>query len=151
MGYTWRVPKAIRQLGAKLYFERCGKNVDIGRKVKLSSKVYIGDRSGIGDECRLQGVIHIGNDVMMAPEVALIASNHVFEKTDIPMNQQGEIGKPIEIGNDVWLGFRSIVLSGVRIGNGSIVAAGAVVISNVSENETVYGIPALPKKKKDAE
>lgn len=143
-GYTWKIPKAIRQLGVKLYFERCGKNVDIGRKVKLSSKVSIGDNSGIGDRCRLQGEVHIGNDVMMAPEVALIAINHVTDRKDIPMNRQGEVAKSINIGNDVWLGFRSIILSGVTIGDGAVIGAGAVVTKDVPSYTIVGGVPAKP-------
>ena len=112
--------------------------------MKLSSKVSIGDNSGIGDRCRLQGEVHIGNEVMMAPEVALIAINHVTDRKDIPMNRQGEVAKPINIGNDVWLGFRSIILSGVTIGDGAVIGAGAVVTKDIPSYTIVGGVPAKP-------
>ncbi len=79
---------------------------------------------------------------MMAPEVAIIATNHNYDRIDIPMNQQGEINKTIEIGDDCWLGYRSIICAGVKIGKGSIVAAGAVVTKDVPPYSIVGGIPA---------
>ena len=142
MGYTWKIPKAMRHLGAKLFFEFCGKNVDIGRHAKVTSKISIGDRSGIGDNCYLQGRIVMGKDIMMAPEVAIIATNHNFDSIDIPMNQQGHTDETVEIEDDCWLGYRSIICAGVKIGKGSIVAAGAVVTRNVPEFSIVAGVPA---------
>lgn len=148
LGYTWKTSKFIRQIGARLYFDQCGDDVDIGRRVKVSSKISIGDRSGIGDRCYLQGQIKIGDDVMMAPEVAIIAESHVHGRKDIPMNVQGVTKAPVEIGDDVWLGFRSIVLPGVKIRNGAIIAAGAVVTKDVQEYTIVAGIPARAIKQR---
>ena len=79
---------------------------------------------------------------MMSPNCAFIASNHVTERTDIPMNRQGGISKAIYVGNDVWIGFGVIVLSGVHIGDGSIIAAGAVVAKDVPPYSVVGGVPA---------
>ena len=142
LGYTWKIPKAVRGLGARLYFEHCGKNVDIGKKIKVTSKLYLGDNSGIGDGCHIQGNVVIGCNVMMTPEVAIIATNHKHDRVDIPMNKQGEEDKPIEIGDDCWLGFRSIICAGVKIGKGSIVAAGAVVTKDVPDYSIAAGVPA---------
>ena len=142
LGYTWRIPKAIRGLGARLYFEHCGKNVDIGKKAKVTSKLHLGDNSGIGDGCYIQGKVIIGSNVMMGPEVAIIATNHKHDRVDIPMNQQGQEDKQIEICDDCWLGYRSIICAGVKIGIGSIVAAGAVVTKDVPEYSIVAGVPA---------
>ncbi len=141
-GYTWKIPKGIRHLGGVLFFEHCGKSVDIGKHAKVSSRLSIGDRSGIGDRCHLQGPIIMGNDIMMAPEVAIIATNHNFDRTDIPMNLQGHTDETVEIGDDVWLGYRAIVCPGVKIGRGSVVAAGAVVTKDVPEYSVVAGVPA---------
>ncbi len=148
LGHVWIVPKAIRALGARLILKKCGQNIDVGRNARLSTNVSIGDRSGIGERCYLQGRIVIGNDVMMGPEVVMISSNHKYNRLDIPMNQQGEEELPIRIGNDCWIGFRSIILPGVRIGNGSIVAAGAVVTKNVPDGVVVAGVPARVIKKR---
>lgn len=141
MGYTWKIPKAIRSAGAHLYFDKCGRDVDIGKWIKVSSHLQIGNRSGIGDKCYIQGIVTIGDDVMIAPEVAIIAANHNYEKIDIPMNRQGETSNPIEIGNNVWIGFRATILAGVKISDGAIIAAGAVVSKDVPENAIVGGVP----------
>lgn len=139
---TWRLPKLIRQFAAKLYFDNCGKNVDIGRKVKLSSHITLGENSGIGDEAYIQGQVIIGDNVMMAPRVAIIASNHEFRRKDISMNKQGSNESPVVIGNDVWIGFGAIILAGVHIADGAIIAAGAVVTKDVNPYTVVGGVPA---------
>lgn len=139
LGYTWKISKYIRGLSAKLFFDKCGKNVDIGRKVKLSSRITLGDNSGIGDNSYFQGKVTIGDNVMMAPECAFIASNHNFSDTSKPMGQQGSRESEIIIGDDVWIGYRSIILSGVKIGNGVVIAAGSVVTKNVPDFAVVGG------------
>ena len=141
-GYTWRIPKVIRALGVKLYCEYCGSDVDIGKNVKVSPRLSIGDRSGIGDNAYLSGKIIMGKDIMMAPEVAIIATNHNYSRLDVPMNQQGATGLVIEIGDDCWLGYRAIICAGVKIGKGAIIAAGAVVTKDVPANSIVGGVPA---------
>ena len=142
MGHCWIISKKIRTICGKLYFDYCGSNGDIGRHVRLSSKIKLGDNSGIGDNCYIQGTVHIGSNVMMAPNVAIIAANHVCDRTDIPMNAQGSVERMITIGDDVWIGYGAIILGGVTIGNGSVVAAGAVVTTDVQPYTVVGGIPA---------
>jgi len=90
-----------------------------------------------------QSPISIGNDVMLAQHVMLIGGNHSFTRTDIPISCQGE-GKqgPIIIEDDVWIGARSIVLTGVTIGKGSIVGAGSVVTRNIPPYSIAAGNPA---------
>lgn len=76
----------------------------------------------------------IGKNVMMARECIINPSNHIISDVSIPMNQQGiEPVKPVIIGDDVWIGSRAIILPGITIGSGSIVAAGAVVTHNVPD------------------
>ena len=79
---------------------------------------------------------------MMAPEVAIIATNHNYDRIDIPMNQQGHSDKPITIGDDCWIGYRAVICAGVNIGRGSIIAAGAVVTRDVPDFTIVAGVPA---------
>ena len=76
MGHRWVISQKFRAFCGKLYFDYCGKNVDIGRRAHLSSKIRLGNNSGIGDFCYIQGPVQIGENVMMAPYVALIAANH---------------------------------------------------------------------------
>lgn len=142
LGREWRISKKLRGVAAGLYIDRCGRNVDVGRKAKLSAKLQLGDRSSIGDFSYLQGEIVIGRDVMMAPNCALIADNHRFDDVTRPMNTQGVISQRIEIGNDVWLGYGVTILPGVTVGDGAICAAGAVVTKDVPPYGIVAGNPA---------
>lgn len=148
LGREWKLAKRIRAISGMLCFEQCGKNVDIGRHVKLSTKMSLGDNSGIGDNSYIQGEVVIGKNVMMAPNVALIASNHHIERIDVPMNQQGEYTKKIIVRDDVWIGYGAKILAGVEIGEGAVIAAGAVVTRSVPKYTIVGGIPARILKKR---
>lgn len=142
LGYSWPISKKIRALSGKLMFDYCGKNIDIGRGVKLSKNISLGDNSSIGDHTYINGQVVIGKNVMMAPNCALIASSHNFQKLDIPMNQQGEEHSCIWIDDDVWIGYGAIILKGVHIHKGSIIAAGGCVTKDVEEYSIVGGVPA---------
>lgn len=123
--------------------ENCGKNVNIESNATFSSKVTLEDYSGIGINAKIYGTCHIGRYVMMGTDVTIITRNHRFDRTDIPMMEQG-FGeeRPVYIGNDVWIGDRVLILPGVHIGDGSIIAAGAVVTKNVPPYSIVAGVPA---------
>ena len=148
LGREWKMPKYVRGLCGKLMFDHCGKNVDIGRKAKLSSHISLGDNSGIGDSCYFQGEVVIKNDVMIAPQVSFIATSHNFSDLNVPMNQQGMISKKITIEDNVWIEYRAIILAGVTVGTGSIIGAGSVVTKDVPSNTIVGGIPARVVKQR---
>lgn len=121
----------------------CGKNVNIEQGATFSAKVSLGDYSGIGINARINGTCSIGRHVMMGTDVVIITRNHAFDRTDIPMMEQGfEQERPVVIGDDVWIGDRVIILPGVTVGNGSILAAGAVVTRDVPPYSIVAGVPA---------
>ena len=90
----------------------------------------------------------IGNNVLIAGHCMLIPANHVFSRTDIPINQQGTSSNGIIIEDDVWIGASCQVLDGVRIGKGSIIAAGSVVNKSVEPYSVVGGVPARVLKKR---
>lgn len=138
-GYKWPVSRAFRQLSARLMFLKCGSKVDIGRKISFSSKVSIGSCSSIGDYAHIHGELNIGNNVMIAPHCAFIASDHVISDIDKPMNRQGTIEGVITIADNCWIGYGSTILNNVCIGEGAIVAAGAVVTKNVPPFAIVGG------------
>lgn len=132
----------FRRLCGKLILSKCGKKVNIEKNADFSHKSTIGNNSGIGINAKL-GIVHIGNNVMMAPECVIITSNHKFDRLDIPMCEQGaEPDKPVYIEDDVWIGYRVTILPGVKIGKGAIVGAGAIVTKDVPENAIVGGNPA---------
>lgn len=134
----------FRRMCAKLIFEECGKGVNIEKGATFASTIKIGDYSNIGENAwLLSDGITIGNHVMMGPNCMIFTSDHETKNLDIPMCQQGFTDvKPVVIGDDVWIGARVIILKGVTIGNGSVIAAGAVVTKDVEPYTIVGGVPA---------
>lgn len=124
-----------------------GDDTYVGPDVMIATyegKIRIGNRVGINPYSILygHGGLVIGDDVLIAAHTVIIPANHNFSRRDIPINTQGESRKGVTIGNDVWLGARVTVLDGVTIGQGAIVAAGAVVTQDVAPYTIVGGVPA---------
>ena len=133
----------LRAKCAKCFLVYVGQEVNIEKGAMITSTMEIGDRSGVGINATISGKVVIGNDVMMGPECIIYARNHAFDRTDIPMREQGfSAEKPVYIGDDVWIGGRVTILPGVHIGKGAIVGAGAVVTKDVPEYAIVGGNPA---------
>ena len=80
---------ALRRFCGKLMLAECGKHVNIEQNAIFSPNVTLGDYSGIGINAKINGTCHIGRYVMMGTDVTIIARNHCFERTDIPMMKQG--------------------------------------------------------------
>jgi len=120
---------------ASSYFENNvyiadGKHVNIGKHCHINEHVFI------------QGAI-IGDFVMIAPHATLLSSRHNYARLDIPLILQGaENNIPPVIENNVWIGRNAIIMPGVHIGTGSIVAAGAIVTKDVIPWSIVGGAPA---------
>ncbi len=130
-----------------------GDNVSIHRQTiiectgvirELGEGLTIGNNVGIAQNCFIQvrGFVSIGSNVMFGPNVSIFSENHGFERTDVPMIKQTTVRKGVVIEDDVWLGTQSVILDGVTIGKGSIVAAGAIVNVNVPPYSIVAGVPA---------
>lgn len=111
-----------------------------GNRITLGKECHIGERTSLwaGDAT---GRITLGNNVSLAPEVYITASDYQFKK-GIPFRQQAKRDRDVKIGNDVWLGTKVVVTAGVTIGDGCIVAAGAVVTKDLPANSVAGGIPA---------
>ena len=142
--------KKLRGFFARRIVASCGKNVNVERLAFFTPEVTVGNNSGIGEKCELNGPVHIGDNVMMGPEVVCYTRNHRHDRIDIPMGHQGyEEWKPITIGNDVWIGRRVMIMPGVRIGNGVIIGAGGVVTKDIPDNCIACGVPARVVKRRD--
>lgn len=104
----------------------------------------VGDRSNIGRYSYIgcSGRITIGSDVMMAPGVSMFAEEHAFSDSGQSIKAQGVVRSEIVIEDDCWIASRAVILAGVRIGAGSVVASGAVVSKDVPPNSIVAGVPA---------
>ncbi len=135
--------KRLRCFWARRIIKFCGKNVNIERNAVFTPELSIGDNSGIGINCEVYGPLTIGNDVMMGPEVVIYTSGHKHDRTDIKMIEQGRTeAAPVTIGSDVWIGRRTMIMPGVTIGSGVVIAAGAVVTKDVPDYAVVGGVPA---------
>lgn len=139
-------------LGAKLnrlvvpfMFKRCGRMVNIrpNAYVGTGKQISIGDYSMIGADSIIGSTaeVVIGNDVMMGPRVLIYTSNH-GTKLGTLMRLQSSDSAPVVIGDDVWIGACCIILPGVTIGPGAVIAAGAVVTKDVPANAIAGGVPA---------
>ncbi|MBE6981891.1 MAG: CatB-related O-acetyltransferase [Ruminococcaceae bacterium] len=133
----------LRRACGKLMLRHCGKKVNIEYNAVFSPKVSLGDYSGIGVNAKIYGSCTIGDYVMMGEDCTVITRNHRYDRTDIPMMHQGfEEEKPVTIGNDVWIGDRVTILPGVQIGDGCVIAAGAVVTKSIPPYAIAAGVPA---------
>lgn len=139
--------RILRCFFAKHVIDFCGENVNIEKYASFTPNISIGNNSGIGIRCEINGPVTIGNDVMMGPEVVIYTRGHAHMRTDITMRAQGSLeARPVTIGNDVWIGRRVIILPGVNIGDGCIIGAGAVVTKDIPPYSIAAGVPAKIQK-----
>ena len=129
-------------------------NIEVGNNVSIMSQSYlyatdaflkIGDNFSMNSNSCLGadgGRIYIGDNVLIAQNVVLRAANHSHDLVDIPIKDQGHKSGTIQIGDGVWIGANSVILTDVTIGKHSIVAAGAVVTKDVMPFTIVGGVPA---------
>ena len=111
----------------------CGKNIHIGENVFINSNCTMQD----------QGGVYIGDDVLIGHNVCLLTLNHDFE-----IEKRAELHpSPVHIKDKAWIGSNTTILPGVTIGEGAIVAAGAVVTKDVMAKTIVGGVPAKLIKK----
>ena len=124
-----------------------GHGVFIGRNTILSCKngdIVIDDRANIGFNCEVFSAskVRIGKDILMAAYTYLVGGDHLYDRTDIPVLQQGRTARGIEVGDGTWLGTHVVVTDGSSIGRDAIIGAGAVVVGSIPEFAIATGIPA---------
>lgn len=156
IGFLYKSLRRLMCVTTRVRFKSCGrdvifdplsstfsfKNISIGRKVFIGGYAYF--RS-------THSQIQIGDNVLFGPGVYILGGNHIF---DVPGKLMTELSKSddhidsdVIIKNDVWVGARATILSGVTINEGAIIAAGSIVSSDVPAYEIHGGTPN--KKLKD--
>ncbi len=109
---------------------------DYGYNIEIGENFYSNHNLVILDCAKVK----FGDNVFIAPNCGFYTAEHPLDAET--RNKGSEYAKPIIIGNNVWIGGGVQILSGVTVGNNSVVAAGAVVTKNVPDNSVVAGVPA---------
>ena len=107
---------------------------DYGKNIKIGKCVFINSGCCFQD----QGGIEIGDNTLIGQQVVIATLNHDF----LPEMRGNMTPAPVKIGKNVWIGAHATILPGITIGDGSIIAAGAVVTKDVPEKVVVAGVPA---------
>ena len=109
-----------------------------------NKRIILGNKVQFGQNCRIQSDIEIGNEVLIASNVSFIGRNdhnYSIVGSSIWNSPRGD-NSITRIGNDCWIGHGVIVLAGVSIGDGSIIAAGSIVTNDVDSYFIYAGVPA---------
>lgn len=154
---TWR-----NSIGIKFAIRKnvtIGRNLHVGPGSIIEAPVHLalGNDVYIGKYCTIECDGYIGNNVLIANNVGLIGRyDHDFTTLGVPVRQSPWIGDPgysgkgknltIQIEDDVWVGYGSTLLTGIKIGRGAIIAAGSVVSRDVPPYGIAVGNPAQVKK-----
>ncbi len=131
----------------RLTFYRTIMNFSIGKdcyifmncRFDMSSGLYLKNNVAISPRCRLdtRGTITIGENVGIAEDVIILTADHNIKSSNFDGQNKG-----VTIGDYAWIGTRAMILPGVSLGRGSVIAAGAVVTKSVPEYEIWGGVPA---------
>ncbi len=115
----------------------------MGPYCTVTTDLVAGPYSFINNNCMLQAKVVLGRYVLLGPHVAVVGGDHRPDMPGVPNIFTGrpEILETV-IEDDAWIGHGAIIMQGVRIGRGSIVAAGAVVVRDVPPYEIHGGVPA---------
>jgi len=127
-------------------------DVYLAKGSRIISPTTIGRGSRVNGRITIKGAgeVNIGRYCAIGEDVVIISSNHALNSMAVQYQLQLQVGsdffvsekRDVLIGNDVWIGDRAIILPGVSIANGAVIAAGAVVTKSVPAYQVVGGNPA---------
>ena len=120
-------------------YVRIWPDVKLSVQGKVSSAVLVlGDNVSIGDRTE----IHCGKKITIGDNTLISWDCCILDRDYHALNSENEVTKSVIIGRNVWVGCRSMILKGVTVGDGAVIAAGSVVTKDVPENCLVAGNPA---------
>ena len=138
-----KVPsRTLRMAWLRAWLGACGAGTSVQMSCRFLNghRVHFGERNAINFGCLFDGrryEIRTGNDVSIGPEASILTLGHDVNSPDF-----ADSGGTVTIGDHVWIAYRAIVLPGVKIGDGAVIAAGAVVTRDVDPFTIVAGAPA---------
>lgn len=121
--------------------ERTGRALPSLAMTALTENITLGERVYFNFECVILDVapVRVGSRVLFGPSVHLHTATHPLRADERALGT--ELGKPIDIGDDVWIGGKAVVCPGVTIGARSVIGAGSVVTRDVPEDMLAAGNP----------
>lgn len=126
------------KLGAFSRIIASGTLSDLGKGIEIGDNVGIGEFAHIGGA----GGVRIGTDCIIGSYFSVHPENHVFSDPSRAIREQGLTRAGIDIGPGCWIGAKVTIIDGVRVGRGSVIAAGSVVTRSFPERSVIGGVPA---------
>jgi acetyltransferase-like isoleucine patch superfamily enzyme len=111
---------------------------NLGEGISMGANSAVDAYSFLGSS----GFISIGENVIMGQHIGFHPENHNFDRTDVPIREQGTTRQGITIEDDVWVGSNAIFLDGAHVGKGCVIGAGSVVRGNIPPYSIAVGVPA---------
>lgn len=126
---------------------RLGSGVFLGRNTILSCKngnIVVGDEANIGFNTEIFSAsnVTVGRKVLIAAYTYLVGGDHLHDRVDVPVLDQGRTAAGISVGDHAWLGAHVVVTDGAEIGRDAIIGAGAVVVGAIPDFAIAVGTPA---------
>lgn len=131
--------------GESLVFSPLSSRIRGHKNISIGNRVYIGRSAHFS----IHKMLSIGDDVLLGPDVMILSGSHAIENVGVPINVSREgINGSCVIEDDVWIGARVILIGELTIGEGSVIAAGAVVTRNVPPYTIAGGVPCRPIRRR---
>jgi acetyltransferase-like isoleucine patch superfamily enzyme len=124
-----------------------GSGVFVGRNTILSCKngdIVLDDQANIGFNVEIFAAsrVRVGKKVLVAAYCYLVGGDHLYDRIDIAVLEQGRTARGIEVDDNAWLGAHAVVTDGSRVGKDAIIGAGAIVIGEIPDFSIAAGVPA---------
>jgi acetyltransferase-like isoleucine patch superfamily enzyme len=130
--------------------------VFIGRNTILSCKngnIRLEEKANVGFNCEIgaAGDVRVGKNVLLAAYVYIVGGDHLHDRVDVAVAEQGRTAQGVTVEEGAWLGAHAVVADGVRIGKHAIIGAGGVVLEDVPDYHIAGGVPTkLLRDRRDA-